>query len=403
MPRGSKLGELNRIDVLGKIGVVGSYQLFELGVRTWPHAAFIYGECTVPILEDAQNDCVSNDRTKLVKNEVTDTLLEWVSDQIDLLASEIGAAERAKQMQSQKEMTSKFNDVLNEWKNKHMKKIMSDIFSGGGGGGAEGGAGVGQPGSEVTPPKDGFNFKWPEIKVSPSSPARAVLKVLVPDALPLGATIFVSSSTENVVTDSVEYVIKSDFLKSTPESEEVAFVDIFVSGDEIGAEGVVTATAGEYSSSVKITIVEPDEGNKSNKSFPRVLLSGHDEDPLEIAFEGSVFLTERDPIVYQRPQDVNESIYWINTSSPLASKIYDTFSFDSIQWRNFLFERYVDIFVKEAIHELERKEYENFNADTVDQKIADVVLKIHRTAQKDLEAFLFHESYVLEDINKNDG
>ena len=80
----------------------------------------------------------------------------------------------------------------------------------------------------------------------------------------------------------------------------------------------------------------------------------------------------------------------------MASKIYDKFSFDSVQWRNFLFERYVDIFVKEAIHELERKDYENFNADAVDQKIAEVIRRVHQSAKDDLDNFLFDESYVVQ-------
>ena len=80
----------------------------------------------------------------------------------------------------------------------------------------------------------------------------------------------------------------------------------------------------------------------------------------------------------------------------MASKIYEKFKFDSIQWRNFLFERYVDIFVKESIHELWRKDFENFNADSVDQKIAEVVRKVHQSAKEDLDDFLFEESYTVE-------
>jgi hypothetical protein len=100
--------------------------------------------------------------------------------------------------------------------------------------------------------------------------------------------------------------------------------------------------------------------------------------------------------VYQRPQDVASNIFWINTSSPMASKIYEKFTFDSVQWRNFLFERYVDIFVKEAIHELERKDYQSFSADSVDQKISEVVRRVHQSANEDLERFLFDDAYVAQ-------
>ncbi len=101
LSRGSNLGEMNRIDILGEIGVIGSYQLSEIGVKGFPHAAFIYGEFgpahegEASILEDPEDDCVSNDRTKLVaENDKTKALLEWIAEEVDALAAEIAALER---------------------------------------------------------------------------------------------------------------------------------------------------------------------------------------------------------------------------------------------------------------------------------------------------------------------
>jgi hypothetical protein len=393
MARGSKQGELNRIDILGEIGVIGSYQLYELGVTGFPHAAFIYGECEVPILEDPSNDCVSNDRAKLVKNETTEALLAWVAKEIDKLAAEIAALEREKHKASQKEITSKFNDVLNQWKNKHMKKIISELF-GGDSGSAPGGSNGGFSGTEVTPPLNGFDFKYPQAEIQIETPAKVTLKVGVPGALPIGATIYVSSDNDSVILEDEKYHIKSDYLKTTPDGEEIAFINVDVVGQKLG-EAIVTAKAGKLSAMIKIKVIEKKENQKSGRAFPRVLLSGHDKDPLNLAPDGFVFLGEREPVVYQRPQDVPQSIYWINTSSPMASKIYEKFSFNSIQWRNFLFERYVDIFVKESIHELARQDLVNFTADAVDQKIAEVIRKVHQSAKEDLDQFLFEESYTV--------
>ena len=394
LARGGKLGELNRIDILGEIGVIGSYQLYEMGINCWPHAAFIYGECEAPILEDPERDCVSNDRAKLVKNEVTEALLTWICKEIDKMAYEIAAVEREKQKASQKDINSKFNDVLNQWKNKHMKKIMSDLFAGNGGKSDEGGGG--HIGTEVSEPLNGFDFKYPVAEIPLNTASKVTLKVSVPRALPIGAIIAISlDNKEAVVIDSEKCYVKSDYLKSTPDGHEVAFIDIGVTGLKLGSEAIINASAGKLKSSIRLKVIEEKEG-KSGKSFPKVLLSSHDPDPLNLAPEGTVFLGEREPVVYQRPQDVAQGIYWINTSSPMASKIYDRFTFDSIQWRNFLFERYVDIFVKEAVHELEKKDFENFNADTVDSKISDVVRRIHQSAKEDLELFLFSEHYVVE-------
>lgn len=400
LARGSKLGELNRIDILGEIGVLASYQLTELGVTSFPDAAFIYGEFApahdgeASILEDPKNDCVSNDRVHLVRNDTSRALLEWIAGEIDKLAGEITALKREKEKANQKDITSKFNDVLNEWKNKHMRKIMSELFSGGDGGGGNGDGG-GKVGTEVTLPPNGFDFKYPQSEIEVSTPARTTLKISVPEVLPIGATIFVKSTSEKVSVETDKYSIKSDYLKATPEGRDVAFIDVDIVGSEIGAEATIIATAGKLTASTRIKVIEQKE-SKSGKSFPQVLLSSHNQDPLGIAPEGRLILGERDPVVYQRPQDVSANIYWINTSSPMASKIYDKFSFDSVQWRNFLFERYVDIFVKEAIHELERKDYENFNADAVDQKIAEVIRRVHQSAKDDLDNFLFDESYVVQ-------
>src|SRR3989344_3738849 len=401
LAKGGKLGELNRIDILGEIGVIGSYQLSEMGVTGFPSAAFIYGEFSparegeASILEDPDSDSVLNDRAKLADNNITKALIEWIAQEVDKLAAEIAALEREKQKANQKEITSKFNDVLNEWKNKHMRKIMSELFGGSGGDGSSGNDG--SRGTEVAAPPNGFDFKYPMAEIEMNAPENVTLKVSVPQALPIGATIFLSSDSKKVSLESDKFNIKSDFLKSTPEGQEVAFIDVDVLGSEIGAEAIIVATAGKLSASIKIVVIKEKE-KKSGKSFPQVLLSGHNSDPLGIAPGGILTLGERDPVVYQRPQDVAANIYWINTASPMASKIYDKFTFDSVQWRNFLFERYVDIFVKEAVHELYRKDYENFNADAVDQKIAEVVRRVHQSAQEDLEQFLFDESYVTQDV-----
>ncbi|TSC61518.1 MAG: Uncharacterized protein Athens041674_734 [Parcubacteria group bacterium Athens0416_74] len=397
LARGSKLGELNRIDILGEIGVIGTYQLSEMGVTGFPYAAFIYGEFgpategDASILEDHDNDCVSNDRSKLVVNDTTRALIEWIGAEVDKLANEIGAVEREKQKENQKEITSKFNDVLNEWKNKHMSKIMSDLF-GAGNNGRGGKDTPPHPVDSVSAPLNGFDFRFPEAEIQIKSPARITLKASVPQALPIGATVFFSCDSDKVSLDETQMPIKSDYLKATDDGQEVAFINLNAIGDEVGAIATITAKAGKLIATMKVTVV-PERDNKGGRSFPQVLLSGHNPDPLNIAPGGMLILSERDPVVYQRPQDVAANIFWINTSSPMASKILDKFTSASVQWRNFLFERYVDIFVKEAVHELERKDYQSFSADSVDQKISEVVRRVHQSANEDLDTFLFDASY----------
>ena len=402
LTKGSKLGELNRIDILGEIGVLASYQLAsDLEVTGFPDAAFIYGEFAPAndgdpsILEDPSNDCVSNDRVHLTKNDMTQALLGWIAIEIDKLAGAITALKSAKEKVHQKKITSKFNDVLNKWKNKHMKKIMSELFpSAGQFGGTGSNGGGGGVGIEVTPPPNGFDFKYPKSEIVVDVPTRATLKISVPESLPVGAMIFVKSNSDKVSLEESKYPIKSDCLKATPDGREVAFINVDIVGTEVGAEATVTAEAGRFTATTNVKVVAQKKG-ESGKSFPQVLLSSIDPDPLGLApAPGYLILGKREAVVYQRPQDFEHNIYWINTSSPMASKIYEKFTSDSIQWRNFLFERYVDIFVKEAIHELEKRDFANFAAATVDLKIAEVIRSVHQSANDDLEHFLFDDGYV---------
>ena len=84
--RGGRKPELNCIDIVGEIGVIASYNMQQIGfLRYFPQAQYIYGECCCPILEAPDYDCVQNDREKLVDNERTKALLEWISKRIDEL------------------------------------------------------------------------------------------------------------------------------------------------------------------------------------------------------------------------------------------------------------------------------------------------------------------------------
>ncbi|KKU22515.1 MAG: hypothetical protein UX31_C0001G0033 [Candidatus Nomurabacteria bacterium GW2011_GWA1_46_11] len=392
--RGSRLGDLNRIDMKGEIGVIGSYQIEELGVRTFPQASFIYGECRVPILEDPDNDCVQNDRAKLVDNNTTRALLRWIAEEIDKLASEIASKEQEKREESNKKITSKYNEILNEWKNKHMRKIFSEIFGDAGAGGNGKDDPRPKPMNLEVPP-NGFDFRVSEAQIPLNEPYPLTLKTLTPSLIPLGSVIFFSVNNKLVELDLEKITVKSEFIKRTEDGEGVAIINVNATGQRLGEVAEIVAKAGKHEARVRVTVVENlgSHGGKKPK-HPQVLLSGHDPDPLGMTAGGSVILGERDPVVYQRPVDVREGIYWINTSSPLAGGIYESFGPDSLQWREFLFQRYIDIFVKELIYELHRKDPENFTPERVDNEIGELVKKIHTTAKSDLRQFLFNEKYI---------
>ena len=131
---------------------------------------------------------------------------------------------------------------------------------------------------------------------------------------------------------------------------------------------------------------------KKKPRFPRVLISGQDTDPLDPLSTQPFYCDKRHPAVYQRTKDVSEGIYWINTSRPLAEKIIQTYTSDSARWRDYLFQRYVDIIIKEAIYQLVKIETSP-SADDVNRCIDDITTRIHDEAAKDLNSFLFDEDF----------
>lgn len=305
----SKFSELNRIDIIGELGVVASYPLRELGLY-YPQTDFIFGECSCPILEDPEDDCVMNDRTRLSNNPKSVALLKFIGDQVKSLCEEISGKEEKERQEINKKLSSNYNNFLDEWKNQFMSKILSEILVGPGTG--EGG-GHGDGGS-------------------------------------LG-----------------------DY------------------GQGKGNGGRSGGGKGEKQGGGDT----PHKGRR----FPKVLLSGHDEDPLNLG--NKLFLQPAQGLIYQRPRDVDEGLYWINTSSPLAAAILDQYNANSPRWRDYLFQRYVDIFIKEALLMLERKEPERFNATTIDGDIlGKLVSRIHGAAAKDLNSFLFEEKYQVENTSK---
>lgn len=138
------------------------------------------------------------------------------------------------------------------------------------------------------------------------------------------------------------------------------------------------------------------EQKKKGPTMPKVLLSGQ-EDP---DFPGVIVtFSERHFPVEQRQQDVERGIYWINLEKPMAKKIIDRYGVDSPKWRNYLFQRYVDIFVKETIYRLAKKEGGTLTPEVVDMEIMRVASLVYDKATVDLDSFLLEEKYKTNEIS----
>ncbi len=381
--------EQNKIEFLAKKGVLASHHIKNMPVEVYPQVDYIYGECELPILESGNSEFIQNDRSDLIKSPFTYALLIWVSKEIDKIASKIKDIEQENNQEKQKNISSEYNIKLNDWMNKNLSKVLSDALGGNNYDPNPGGGG-GKKGVNITPPPNGFNFKYPASEVLINTESNITLKVSVPDALPIGGVIRVSSNSKVISLINSRYTI-SDNIKKTSEGQEVAFINIKVTGKEKGAATLI-ATAGHLSAETEIKVVTEKSGGTGKQEI-RVLLSGIDKDPLGLAKDkdGILYLSERERVIYQRSKDVSARIYWINTASPLAAKIKDTLTFESDIGKNFLFERYVDIFISEGIQELNKDDFYDFDVDTVSNKISKVTSKVHELATESLYHFLLGE------------
>jgi hypothetical protein len=299
-PLRGNLSTLNTIDFIGEVGVIGSYRVHELGATRFSgQVEFIYGECECPILEDPDHDSVRNDRQKLLENDRSNVLLDWVREQIESLAERMETKNRQQQKAQDLKNTSALNEMLNRWKDRFMNQVWAEMFAGhgpaGASGGDTGGGGFGKGGGKDT--------------------------------------------------------------------------------------GGGKKTEGQEGGSEKIR----------KPRFPQVLVSSQDHDPLDPLATVPFTCDPRHPAVYQRTKDVPAGIYWINTSRPLAEKVIKEYNADSPRWREYLFQRYVEIISKEAIYQL-GKTNTTLSADDVIRQLDDVTTRVHDQAAKDLSSFLFQES-----------
>jgi hypothetical protein len=141
---------LNCVDILGEIGVIGSYRMNELGqIKHSSETEFIYGECYCPILEDPGDDCVKNDREKLNESEKTEALLEWICGKVNDLSDKMAEKSNEEQHVAELQQSSFFNNFLNEWmrKSRFWEKLRGEISGGAGAGSGFGGSGGGGEGA----------------------------------------------------------------------------------------------------------------------------------------------------------------------------------------------------------------------------------------------------------------
>lgn len=293
------------IDIRGRNGlVIASYRVRELPIRNRVGAEFIYGALDCPALDEL--GLRSNARDKLVPNDITDAVLEWVCDRVDELSDELAKAENREREKRDVDATLLLSSRLNKWKNKFLRAREIMIAVGSGEGAGEGGTGGGGTGGTGTHHE----------------------------------------------------------------------------GDGQGDGGTGTGGQGQGGSGAGTGGGGSGDEQKRAPRFPEIRVSGYDPDP----DTGESFsLHPRQPVVYQRAEDVERNLWWVNAQRPLAERIIsdEARGADSARWRDYVFSRFVEV-----IQAYETRERWDGTTDLA-EFMWRLVGEVHDSATSELSDILF--------------
>lgn len=390
-------------------GIIGYKQVRELDIQS-SYKDKIYGECILESLDKYKQ----NDRSRLANSPLTSAVERFISAQIENYAREFEKLDRRKYDQKEKNAISKINEALDKWKNRFLSDYMRGLWGSGVGSNppyppslpsgkpvridislTHHLAGVGVSFRPI------IRFYDSEGKQIRSTPFRWISEdtnvALVNEDLgiistyTMGNTLIYAETLDGKITSNkipleviniceVEIFPKSlniplgsrkklkanckitngdlvtgVYLIWTESNPNIARVSS--SGLVYGfTQGETSIVAGDdycmSSEPANIHVTESigsGKGDKRGKGFPVILVSGEiDKDPETNEY---VFLGSDHPPVYQRPQDVERNIWWINSSSPLA-KLYlnnEKYGYESREWRIYHLERIIDVIVQIAL------------------------------------------------------
>jgi hypothetical protein len=103
-----------------------------------------------------------------------------------------------------------------------------------------------------------------------------------------------------------------------------------------------------------------------------------------------VNFSREDPPVWQRPQDVDRNIWWINSAAPLATMYLDAsrdYGSQSREWRMYHLERYIDVIVQIALTNAPT-ERESLSVNEWIMRWGSQVVEIQAAAVSDLSQFI---------------
>lgn len=117
-----------------------------------------------------------------------------------------------------------------------------------------------------------------------------------------------------------------------------------VTGNRLGRTAITAGAGGVWARTpVEVTVIPNAQEQKHGGGFPRLLLTGRDEDPAT----GTVREGDPDqPALWQEPSDFVHNVWWLNLQSPEAAFVFRQRSNSPALWRGYHAEKVIDMVVQ---------------------------------------------------------
>lgn len=126
---------------------------------------------------------------------------------------------------------------------------------------------------------------------------------------------------------------------------------------------------------------------RGGKSYPKILLSEIDPDPLNPDGETVHLDPEDGPVHQPTPQHVEHNVWWINMKCPLA-RMYFGFGPESKEWRSYHVERIIEALVKIRLAMDFQVADEEIEFDEIERRWREVAAEVQKRAIEDLRPLL---------------
>lgn len=133
----------NRIDIIGRFGVVASYPMSELPITELEAAEWIFGTLEAPCVEDPEQSIVENARERLISSPKTTVLLRWIAKHVDELSRRVSKKNEREKRHLQAAETARLSRMLNKYARQFLNDFFVQVTGGSGKGSGFGGKGGG--------------------------------------------------------------------------------------------------------------------------------------------------------------------------------------------------------------------------------------------------------------------